>query len=669
MRVFEFHFNPKLKPDLLFDSFYYEPENIYERRVGSLYLVGALKNALPQNARFLDHLAKVIKEKYYRLTLKNPEKALRESLKEANEFLEQVVKRGDVRWLGNLSFAALSLKNNELNFTKVGDLKIFLLRNGRVIDIDRKLKFDEIAPWPLRIFGNIVSGKLAENDVLLVSTKEVTEFFEKENLLPEIAKIESFDEKELKGVFNTKREEVLKISGVCLAIILTKETLTGRKEVISPKSYPKEFNLKQVFTEAYKSLCAWFSPIFNFYKKIKLPSLPQIKLSQIKPVIKLKWSKIELPKLPKFPKLNKNLIPIIALVFFLFLGFLYAQIQEKQQVRLHQTTLDKIQEKVTQAESFLILKKVKPQAVKDANSLLKESWEEISPLVKVASTLPKSFANQIYTLRDKISENLYQLNQLIEIPEPELVFEFSPKEFVPQKMVIFNKEVYFFSPYSQNLFELNENGEGKLIQEDKKFNLAANLEDSVLFFLKPNQLTILKNEELNSVLLQESYPDFNFNDFSSFKGNLYFLDKNSCQIIKYPYLGQFSWGAPEIWMQNEARNLTCSGAKLMAIDGFIWILNKDNSISKYYAGRLQETIKLDIFPEPKDFSKIFTSATLPYLYLLEPIQKRILIFTKSGQIVKQFQSEKFDNLMDFSVSNDGKIIWLLNGLRVYKISE
>jgi len=426
MQIFEFHFNPKVKADLIFDSFCFEPENIYERKVGSLCLAGVLKNVLPQNVRFLENLAKVIKERYYRLTLKNPEKALKESLKEANEFLEQIAKKGDVRWLGNLSFAVLSLKNYEMNFTKVGELKIFLLRRGRVIDIDRKLKFEEIIPWPLRIFGNIVSGKLAEGDVLLISTKEVTDFFEKENLLPEMAKLEIFDQKSLKEFFDKKREGVLKISGILLAIVLTKEALAGKKEVIGPKLYPKEFNLKEVF-----------GPFINFFKKIKLPK-PSLKLLTLKLA---KLSQVLLRKIwagkPKliFPrvKLSKNQILILVLIFFLVLGFLIAQLEEKQKLEQYQTTLNEIQEKVTRAEGFFILKETKPELTKEAILLLRECWEEISPLVKAIPNLPKSFSDRIYTLRDKISKNLYQLNNLITIEEPRLIFGFSPKEFTPKK--------------------------------------------------------------------------------------------------------------------------------------------------------------------------------------------------------------------------------------------
>jgi len=706
MKVYEFHFNPrkralkdatgqtKLGPDSIFDSFCYTPSNIYEKRMGNLYLIGVLKNVLPQNLHFLDKLAKVIQKEYYLSIARKPEKALKEALKEANAFLDEIAKKGDVSWLGNLSFGVFSLKNYELNFTKVGDLKTFLLRGKRIIDIDRKLKLEEIAPWPLKIFGNIVSGKLAEDDVLLVSTKEVSDFFEKEALLPEIEKIWPFDEKRLKEIFNKKREEILKISGVCLVIVLTKEITAGKtpetefhflprssgatgsvKEIISQKSYPKEFNFKQVFTPYLKKIGGGF-------KKIKLPAFPRVKLPN-----PLKQPEIKLPeiRLPKLPKPGKKPILILALILFLSLGFFISQLQEKQELKERQTGLKEIQEKVNQAESFLILKT--PQTEKEANLLLKESWEEISQLSKIISNLPRDFQGRVSSLKDKISQALFELNKLEIIEEPGLFFDFSRQQsapyrnevsgagFVPQKMVFFKDEIYFFSPYSENLFKVDKDVQGEIIELSLKLNLAAASDDSILFLSKPNQLIILKEREPFSIYLEEPYPDFNFDSFATFRGNLYFLDSNPAithqgsEIIRYPYLKDFEWGPSQLWLAEEEKTIY---AKSLAVDGSVWLLasqqkNDEASLGRYYRGQLEEKIVLEIFPEPKEFKKIFTSPTLPYLYLLEPIQKRVVILDKKGQIVKQFQSQKFDNLLDFAVSTDGKIIWLLNGLKVYKI--
>lgn len=197
-------------------------------------MAGLLKNILPQNARFLEILAEKIKDKYYKTASSTPEKSLRESLRVANEHLERIAKEGDVSWLGNLSFSVISLKNQELNFTKVGDFKTLLIRNGQIIDIEQRLEFDGIEPYPLKVFGNIVSGKLAENDIILVLSRDVYQAFIKENLLNDIARRPT---SEFNNVLNGKKEQLLKVSGICLLIVLSKETAAKERETIAEKKH------------------------------------------------------------------------------------------------------------------------------------------------------------------------------------------------------------------------------------------------------------------------------------------------------------------------------------------------------------------------------------------------------------------------------------------------
>ena len=343
MRIFEFYFNPKTKDGLIFESFCYEPENIYEKRKGSLYLVGSLKNVLPKNTKFLDNLANLIKQKYYSPTLKLPEKSFKESLKKTNEFLENIAKKGDVSWLGNLSFVALSLsfyqrpwQGIELNFTKVGDLKIFLLREGQVIDIDQKLKFDEIEPYPLKIFSNIISGKLVENDIILLSNQEVADTFFQKNILTEIANMAVFDPKRLKAIFNSKKEELLKISGICLLIVLTRESFTREKQTFLQKKSLEIFSYASFLRKRSVKMKRSFIALA---KKFRVPLIrtPSLKLPKItiRPLEIKKWSKklsllfsrrASLRSLAWWMALNpgvkKNLITILVLLLFLLLGFL-----------------------------------------------------------------------------------------------------------------------------------------------------------------------------------------------------------------------------------------------------------------------------------------------------------------------------------------------------------
>jgi hypothetical protein len=252
MRIFQFYFNPRAREDLIFDSFCFEPENIYEKRLGSLYMVGVLKNALPKNYNFLEKISKFIKERFYKKTLSKPERALRETLKETNEFLGKIAKEGDVSWLGNLSFAILNLKNFELNFTKVGEIKFYLIRGKKVIDIDKRLKLQDIEPYPLKIFGNVVTGKLIENDLVLVLTKEVFDFFQNENLIQSIKGLDYFTEKDFKKILDEKKETLSQVKGIAFFISLSKEISKEKKEIIAPKAL-KEFSLREIFSPFLKT--------------------------------------------------------------------------------------------------------------------------------------------------------------------------------------------------------------------------------------------------------------------------------------------------------------------------------------------------------------------------------------------------------------------------------
>jgi len=385
MQIFELHFNPNLKKDQIFDSFVYEPENTYEKNLGSLYIVGELQNGLPQNSKLLDNLAKVIKKNYYTFSIKSPEKALSQCLKKANQFLADEVKKENVSWLGNLNLTAVSLSDLNLTFTKTGELKILLLRGGEIIDIGKNLDLKEIEPYPLKIFLNVISGKLIQDDKILVLTKEVFEFLFQQNLLVKIAETENINSKKIKEILPASlftKDEGSKISGICFLIVLATES---KKE---EKSQPILFQNEKKFSfskfNPVKYCFAVISPLaklFNwvkFPKIIKKPKLPKLNLPRIKiprpgPIIE------------KFrPKANikKKLILLVLLVSVLVLGFLiFKKAGEIRETGLKKS-LSEIQKKVNQAEGFLIFKNEE-----EANALLKEAWTEISVLFEQETSL------------------------------------------------------------------------------------------------------------------------------------------------------------------------------------------------------------------------------------------------------------------------------------------
>jgi len=705
MRVFEFHFNPEVKEDLIFDSFCYEPENIYERRLGGLYIIGELKNALPQNYRLLNKISSVLKKEYYWKSQRSPELALKESLKEVNEFLSKEVSKNNTSWLGNLDLAIVSFKDLLLNFSKVGDIKILLIRGGRINEISKSLEFSEIEPYPLKIFGNIVTGKTTEGDIVLILTKEVYDFFISQNLLNEIVKLPTFDEKNIKQIFKTRKTALLEIFGVCLLITITKET--EPVETLTFRKKPEKFSLIQIFQPifnvlnriSFKKIKGLVNPVRNLFKKgvkipkpqinfrpkLKLPQItfkfpaikfPTIKLPAIKlPVIKapaIKLPAIKLPAVsrPQIPQikisLNKNLIYIPVLIFVLLIGFLIFQTEKKEDLKLARVVFEEVESKITQAGNFLA-----SGDEEKANNLLQEAWQKILPQTEAGAILK----DEATLIKNSIEESLAPLNKLEKISEPEVLSGFKPAEagLAPQKIILLNSTLYSFNQFSSTLykFDLNEKA-GKKISANWHLKSAAIFNDLILFFARnSDNLPIVsflnEKDEWQEKKIESPPADFNFDIFSTFKSNLYFLDKKSGEIVKYSSLNlaedKSALGNP--WFSSGTKMAV--SAKSMSLDGSLWVLTEDNKIDRYSGGVYKETLEINLFPYLEKPTEFLVSKTSSFIYLLEPAQKRIIILNKNGKILKQYQSEKFDNLLDFAADEAETAIYLLNSSEVFKI--
>lgn len=601
MKIFELHFNPKAKDDYFFDSFVFEPANQYEKRLGFLYEIGDLKNALPQNAKFLDNLAKTIKDKYFTLSLKTPEIALTESLKEANEFLSQEIKKENVSWLGNLNFAVLSLspfrnrisnevKGFDFTFTKTGDIKILMARAGVITDIGKSFEIEKIEPYPLKIFFNIVSGKLMAQDTVLAITKDLYDYFVQQKLIEKLAKAGTLDENKIKDIFPEK----IKTAGVCFILYLEKKPAFSGIE--SKKS-------KNIFLTRKKEFLSIF-PLLKIFSFAEKPLL-KLKILTKSPIKALKKEQKEKIKVQPFNLETKKKIYLITLLLILlFVGFLIFK-RERNKIDVSQ-------------DSSL-----------------------------------------------KIEENLEHADNIVKIEEPNLFYELRIQDpnFKAEKILFSENNFFFYSNNSKDIYNLGLDKEKlDLIKADRDFNLVV-LDSGTLFLWSyPNILSIFKNG-----IWQEKNIQFNFSpDISnmlSYYSNLYFLDKKYCRIVK---VAVSNTNVSSDWLKEKPKQ-ECSGLKSIAVDGSLWFLNNDNSIDVYRKGLYQKTIEVNIFPLAENITKIETKVNLPYLYLLEPSKKRIIVLDKEGKIIKQFFSQKFDNLLDFAISEDGKTIYLLNGNKVFTL--
>lgn len=653
MKVFEFYLNPKIKAHRDLQVFCFEPSNRKEKYLGNLCLAGELENILPPNKNLLKNLGELLKNIYYKTDHPDPENALQATLKEANKFLANLVKQGNVSWMGNLHLAVLAVYQNNIYFSKTGNIKLILLRDKEMIDIESNFSSQDYKPKPTpdskyryltQSFFNIILGKVELGDKILIITSDVMQIVDTLNLIPAIALTKNGkEEKEINKILKKHQKDLKNYSGLLLLITIDK--------IIK---LPQENDYFNLILEKIKAILPK-KKIKEKRDKPRLTLKPQVKISLLKSLeIKTRFDFLN------SPLFKKRLILIMLLALIIGIGFSLAQWQKKKEIDIAEKQLAEVRNLMWKAEQNLILNQDQK-----ANELLKEAFLKLKELQN------SPLQEKTEKLIQQVEQKLVKINKLENISNPEILFSMKELNFEPQQIKIQNHLLYVINDSRNKIYnwDLSQN-KGKLIELKEDFDLSTISNNELVFYKKTgdeNKLFTLNQKE---TIIFPPAQNFLPSLMSSFADSIYFMDKNTRQIIKYNLFWNQTNLAPISWLKSPDDRL--KNAKSMAIDGSIWILTfsekEGYQIERYYANRWQETIKLEIWPELKSAVKIYTAPDLSYLYLLDPKDKRVIVLSKTGKIVKQYQSQKFNSLKDFAVSKNEKNIYVLSDKDIYLLS-
>ncbi len=160
-------------------------------------------------------------------------------------------------------------------------------------------------------------------------------------------------------------------------------------------------------------------------------------------------------------------------------------------------------------------------------------------------------------------------------------------------------------------------------------------------------------------------------DFSSIRGGagfgsrIYYISRINNQIYRFnPSRKGFS--SHTTWIKENELDVT--KAIDMEIDGHIYVLKANGEILKMLRGKSEDFILDKIEPELKMATKFYVSSELNFIYILDPLQKRLVVFNKDGKFIVQYTSNNFNNLKDFVVDEKNKILYFLDKSSIYKIS-
>ncbi len=617
MQIFEIYFNPK-KENCIAETFHYKPKSAYESKIGRVYLLGEIVAPEKKDAPFLQNLFFTLRENFYKDSSILTEKALQSTLLKVNSFIREHKKRE------NLNIAIIASKNFSILASKIGDVKIFLISRGKIIDIGK-----EVEDGDFNFFDSIVVEKMKKNDKLIILSSEIYSFFVENKILQKVAN-ESLGEDIAKKISAFHKENFPEIFGVAIIIDHSTSIKEEGEKTISEEE-KKQFSFKKIVKKSFPLLFIKKRKKTKEKKEdIKFKPKPPLSLKKMTPSLSIKSNQ------------KKAILLITSLVFVVAIGSLMIGIERNLNLKSKTEEVELLKEKIisiTNKEDFFEMKQL---------------FEEIE-LIK---SNPSIFTTEIEGYYNDLREKLLILS-LSENAE-EVLFIKEIEKINPEKIAFLNNKLYF-APQKESLFmvlnlvsHIEETYDTKV---NGSLGLISSSSNGILLFSPPNFFIRAQDSTIGVEEINLPGKESKFISLSSFLGRPYFLDDNG-EIFTYTTKNHTRW-------INEDEKKAEGGISI-AIDGSLYVLTKSNQILHYYRGNKEKEITVSVFPKLENADKIITTPESPLL-ILDSKEQRIIVINKEGKLVKQVFHEKFKNIKDMTLSSDGKKIYLLINKEVYSL--
>ena len=536
--------------------------------------------------------------------------------------------------LENYDLTIVLIKDREIQFSKIGEIKTYLVENNRLEELGEEKKQNRITK-----FANVVSGNLEKDNILFFANQNLFDCFSTEKIIQilnntPLKQISS----EFKKLFN---EDLNRLNMFGMVMAYRSESI----ETIDP---PQPAVVRKKDTPAKKPA--------------KQPVVPK--------------SPITLTKKTKLPR--KNWIAKILLVAFVIcaLGFVASLVILNHNQKI---TLEKKQYAQTLTELEDKKEQLAIAMLSSAAEAPKEVYKTFEEIEFILGKLPRKTEEQEESFQFLYSEYIQKRNEfykITDITEPIEIIDLSliDENIQTQGCAKINNKLYVFNPKNNYIYAID--------LQDKKTEIvnktSANVgylekiyqwdNDSLIGYDKNQNLVsfnTIDNELSALALITENETD-EIVDLQIYNRRLYVLKPSSNQIYKYQKIMD-GFGKEQSWIKNE--NVDVSESISLTIDGAIYVLQKNGQIIKLYEGQRTNFDLKEIRPRLslEKTGKIFTNDKLDNLYVLDEDTQRIMVISKDGELIQQFMSDKFTDLKDFAVNDKEDKMWALNGPKIFEI--
>lgn len=677
-----------------------------------LFVLAELRNIQKKTeANDLGKIAEIIIESFKLNKKMSSEMIFEATLPDINNKLTDFAHKGRKSWLGKFSGLVALKSDRDFYLANTGHTSAWLKRKKGLNEI---VGPDKTETHPLKTFSNFSSGRLADGDNLVLTTSSIFNYislelfsktlnsYELEEACPRITDVLRASAKSEEGfaVF------MLAMSKKAPAPVITTEEQPAEQIV------EEERNIEQIISQApyadkptnTEKTSPVVLPIVNKYSdglsagkpsKSKTPvkaakTAAPVTTIPINPIYapmpedlveeksnKPAWTMPAIPRLSKFsfkipkftgfkfnlhfPKLN--ILPNVSgpakfflasfILFIVLFGLNIAAYSVRksnsEEEERFNTTAETFVTYLDDAESALLYKNQN-----EALSLMSSAQTELHKLEQLDPEKIGPFRAKFEEMDNKISrvtiirnltpvyEAPYPINYLAKAGSGYLVSNQNP-----------NSIGMFEANTLKNIFLLNStdgelrgvahvSGQGNFVVTKDKIYLAnANAQEF-------EQMAYSSNADLLGLKFVNP-------------NRLYTINKDSNQVVRYTASSSSVSGATNVLKSSPS----LQGVKDFGVDNDIFLLYSDR-VEKYTSTGQPASFQLGPLAEKaQQMTKIRVANQL---YILEPVANRILIYSRTGELMNQIKFPELSDMKDIFIDEGARELMIVNGSKIYKIT-
>lgn len=372
----------------------------------------------------------------------------------------------------------------------------------------------------------------------------------------------------------------------------------------------------------------------------------------------------EPPKTSDFKRkrvVSKSVLSVIILLVLILVSSIF-WMRHRETIRAEQaayaTQIDQAKELINNAQSNLIFKNESLSL-----TLAKQAQEIVNYLPQASKDQKANFTD----LSGQVSDILNKLRHVEKIIPQALAAIANGDKPVALDQIQKSGDRLFVNARDNALFNVNIKDQtitGPVLSDGGDLYHSAAYEGKLFYLTNQNKLQ--SYDAASGAFTTRSIDwgaGLSLTAANIYNDALYVLDAPSQKIYRWKS-GADGFGSRSEWLKDKA-DADLSQATDLCIDGNMYVATANGNVYKFFTGKKQAFALAPVEPAFSQVKKIYTTADLTQLFILEESSKRLVVYNKDGGFVAQYLFDTLDNpITDFIV--EGRIIYFISGNKVYQ---